>query len=81
MARKTRRISRAMTGTEHPNQVSVQVIHEDDGSYAITCSSLGVYSVGETLTEARRNFAQALDLHLDMLRENALKSVARSATA
>jgi predicted RNase H-like HicB family nuclease len=56
--------------------VGTEVIQEDNGSYAIVCSALGVYSVGKTLREAKRNFKQALDLHLSVLREKATKEIA-----
>jgi len=56
--------------------VKTEVIQEDNGSYAIVCSALGVYSVGKTLREAKRNFKQALDLHLSVLREKATKEIA-----
>ncbi len=44
--------------------VETRVIKENDGSYAIACSALGVYSTGKTLAEAKKNFEEALDLHL-----------------
>jgi len=56
--------------------IKTEVIREKDGSYAIACSALGVYSVGKTLREAGRNFEEALDLHLSVLREKATKQVA-----
>ena len=56
--------------------VKTELIQEDNGSYAIVCSALGVYSVGKTLREAKRNFKQALDLHLSVLREKATKEIA-----
>ena len=40
--------------------VKTRVIRENDGSYAIACSALGVYTVGETLEAAKRNFGEAL---------------------
>lgn len=46
--------------------VKTEVIREKDGSYAVVCSALGVYSVGNTLREAKRNFQEALDLHLSV---------------
>lgn len=55
--------------------VRTEVIQEDNGTYAVVCSALGVYSVGKTLREAKRNFLQALDLHLSVLREKATKEV------
>ena len=56
--------------------VKTEVIQEDDGTCAVVCSALGVYSVGKTLREAKRNFEEALDLHLSVLREQARKQVA-----
>ncbi len=55
--------------------VKTEVIREDDGSYAIVCSALGVYSVGKTLREAKRNFREALDLHLSVLKDKATKEL------
>ena len=55
--------------------VKTEVIREDDGSYAIVCSALGVYVVGRTLREAKQNFKEALDLHLSVLREKATKEI------
>ncbi len=57
--------------------VRTRVIKEKDGSFAIACSALGVYSTGETLQEAKKNFEQALELHLSVLREKAIEAVAR----
>jgi len=57
--------------------VRTRVIKEEDGSYAIACSALGVYSVGETLSAARKNFEEALELHLSAVREKAIEAVAR----
>jgi predicted RNase H-like HicB family nuclease len=51
-------------------------IKEKDGSYAISCSALGVYTVGKTLAEARKNFRDALELHLSVLKERAIEAVA-----
>jgi len=56
--------------------VKTEVVREEDGSYAIVCSALGVYSVGRTLREAKRSFREALDLHLSVLREKATKEIA-----
>ena len=58
--------------------VQTRIIKEKDGSYAIACSALGVYSVGVTLAEAKWNFEQALELHLSVLREKAIEAVAQS---
>jgi len=51
--------------------IKTRVIKEDDGSYSITCSALGVYSTGKNIQEARKNFVKALELHLSVLREKA----------
>ena len=59
-----------------PRDSKTRVIREKDGSYAIACSALGVYSVGETLTEAKKNFVEALELHLSTLKELAIEAVA-----
>ncbi len=55
--------------------VRTEIIREDNGTYAVVCSALGVYSVGKTLKDARRNFERALDLHLSVLREKATKEL------
>ena len=47
--------------------LQTRVIKEKGGTYAIACSALGGYSVGKTLEEAKKSFAQALDLHLSVL--------------
>ena len=57
--------------------VNTRVIKEEDGSYAIACSALGVYTVGETLDDAKKNFEEALELHLSAVREKAIEAVAR----
>jgi predicted RNase H-like HicB family nuclease len=57
--------------------VRTKIIKEKDGSYAIACSALGVYSVGRDLEEAKKNFKQALELHLSVLKEKAIEAVAR----
>ena len=56
-------------------QVDVDIISEKDGSFAIACSALGVYAVGNTVSEAKKDFLEALDLHLSALRENAIRSL------
>ena len=56
--------------------IKTEVMQEKDGSYAMACSALGVYSVGKTLRDAKRNFEEALDLHLSVLREKATKQIA-----
>jgi predicted RNase H-like HicB family nuclease len=55
--------------------VRTEIIREDNGTYAVACSALGVYSVGNTLKDARRNFERALGLHLSVLREKATKDL------
>ena len=61
--------------------IKTEVMRERDGSYAVVCSALGVYSVGKTLSEAKRNFKEALDLHLSVLREKATKQIVTIAPA
>ena len=56
--------------------IKTRVIKEKDGSYAIACSALGVYSVGDTLPQAKKNFEEALELHLSVLKERAIEAVA-----
>ena len=56
--------------------IKTKVIKEKDGSYAIARSALGVYTVGETLEEAKKNFEEALELHLSALKERAIEAVA-----
>ena len=56
--------------------IKTEVMCERDGTYAVVCSALGVYSVGKILSEAKRNFKEALDLHLSILREKATKQIA-----
>jgi predicted RNase H-like HicB family nuclease len=56
--------------------IKTKVIKEKDGSYGIACSALGVYSVGETLAEAKKNFEEALELHLSALKDRAIEAVA-----
>jgi predicted RNase H-like HicB family nuclease len=53
--------------------VRAEIMREDNGTYAIACSALGVYSVGKTLRDAKRNFECALDLHLSVLGEKVSK--------
>lgn len=55
--------------------VKTRVIREKDGSFAIACSALGVYAVGDTLEAARKNFEDALELHLSAVREKAIEAV------
>jgi predicted RNase H-like HicB family nuclease len=58
--------------------VVTEVIEEKDGSFGIACSALGIYSAGKTLGEAKKRFEEALDLHLSVLREKALKEIEAS---
>ena len=51
--------------------IKTKMIKESDGSYSITCSALGVYSSGKTKHSAKKNFSNALELHLSVLREKA----------
>ena len=55
--------------------MKAEIIEEDNGTYAVVCSAIGVYSVGRTLREAKRNFQRALDLHLSVLREKATREL------
>lgn len=56
--------------------IKTKVIKEDDGSYAIACSALGVYSTGKNLKDAKKNYLKALELHLSVLREKATEAIA-----
>ena len=60
--------------------VKTEVIEEDNGTYSVMCSALGVYSVGRTLREAKRNFQHALDLHLSVLSEKATRELTVAAS-
>ncbi|MFY9299568.1 MAG: hypothetical protein WAO91_00055 [Candidatus Nitrosotenuis sp.] len=55
--------------------IKTKMIKEDDGSYSITCSALGVYSSGKTKQGAKKNFLAALELHLSVLRDKATQSI------
>ena len=57
-------------------EIKTEVMRENDGSYAMVCSALGVYSIGKTLRDAKRNFEEALDLQLSVLREKATRQIA-----
>ena len=46
--------------------VKAKIIQEDDGTYAIACSALGVYSTGKDLKDAKKNYLQAVKLHLSV---------------
>jgi len=56
--------------------IKTKIIKEKDGSYGIACSALGVYAVGKTLAESKKNFEDALELHLSALKERAIEAVA-----
>jgi hypothetical protein len=53
-----------------------KVIKEKNGSYAIACSALGVYAVGGTKGEVKRNFREGLELHSSVLKKHAIDVVA-----
>lgn len=55
--------------------IKTKMIKEDDGSYSIACSALGVYSSGKNKQDAKKNFVYALELHLSVLREKATESI------
>ena len=55
--------------------IKTKMIKENDGTYSITCSALGVYSIGKTKQDAKKNFVDALELHLSVLREKATKVI------
>ena len=55
--------------------IKTKVIKEDEGSYSIACSALGVYSTGKNLQDAKKNYLKALELHLSVLRENATEAI------
>lgn len=55
--------------------IKTKVIKEDDGSYSIACSALGVYSTGKNLQDAKKNYLKALELHLSVLREKATEAI------
>lgn len=56
--------------------IKTRVIKEDNGSYSIACSALGVYSTGKNPQDAKKNYLKALELHLSALREKAIESIA-----
>ena len=49
--------------------IKTRVTKEDDGSYSITCSALGVYSTGKNKQDAKKNFLKALEIHLSVFRK------------
>lgn len=56
--------------------VKAKVIKEDDGTYSIACSALGVYSTGKNLQDAKKNYLKAVKLHLSVLKDKATESIA-----
>jgi predicted RNase H-like HicB family nuclease len=56
--------------------VKTIISKEDDGSYSVSCSALGVYSVGKNKQDAKKNFLKALELHLSVLRDKATETIA-----
>ena len=42
--------------------IKTKVSKEDNGSYSIACSALGVYSTGKNLQDAKKNYLKALEL-------------------
>jgi predicted RNase H-like HicB family nuclease len=55
--------------------IKTKVIKEDDGSYSIACSALGVYSTGKNLKDAKKRYLEAIELHLSVLQEKAIESI------
>jgi predicted RNase H-like HicB family nuclease len=56
--------------------IKAKIIREDDGAYSIACSALGVYSNGKNLQEAKKNYLNAVKLHISVLKEKATESIA-----
>ncbi len=65
--------------TKAIQDLTVRVFQEKDGSWAAACKELGVYATGATREQVRKNFAEALDLHLDVIREQAVAAVSSPA--
>lgn len=59
--------------------LKVRVFQEKDRSWAAACSALGVYATGRTLAELKKNFAEALDLHLNVVRQKAVAAISSTA--
>ena len=55
--------------------IKTRIIKEDNGTYSVTCSALGVYSTGKNMQDAKKNFHKALELHLSVLREKATDAI------
>ena len=52
--------------------IQTRIIKENDNSYSVICSALGVYSSGKTKKEAETNYLKALELHLSVIKEKAI---------
>ncbi|HEX9845905.1 MAG TPA: hypothetical protein VGA92_05510 [Candidatus Nitrosotenuis sp.] len=55
--------------------IKTKIIKENDGSYFIACSALGVYSSGQNLQTVKKNYLKALEIHLSVLREKATEDI------
>lgn len=55
--------------------VKAKVIKEDDGTYSIACSALGVYSTGKNLQDAKKRYLKAVKLHLAVLHDKATEDI------
>lgn len=53
--------------------IATIMIKENNESYSVMCSALGVYGIGKTKQDAKKNFTDALDIHLAILRKKALE--------
>jgi len=56
--------------------IKTTIVKEDDDSYSVICSALGIYSTGRNKQDAKKNFLKALELHLSVLKEKATKIIA-----
>lgn len=55
--------------------IQTSMIKEDDNTYSIMCSALGVYSSGKTKKQAQNNYLKALELHLSVIKEKAIETI------
>ncbi len=55
--------------------IQTSMIKEDDNTYSIMCSALGVYSSGKTKKQAQSNYLKALELHLSVIKEKAIETI------
>jgi len=55
--------------------IQTSIIKEDNNSYSVMCSALGVYSSGKTKQEAQKNYLKALELHLSVIKEKATETI------